>query len=164
MPPIARRVPALRFDRRPAVGQPKRRRGVAAVGHEFEPLAVGDERARDAHRLQQHLMRRPFVVEREACAVVADGVNAGDQTVFAGVGARAVRPLPVPIVGRMRRVLRKGVQDIGQHQLLMLLLVMQPDLDDREDPLGVLRRFDQLRHRRIDMRAVGRASRRRPGA
>ena len=51
--PIAGRVPALRLDRRPAVGQPQRRRRVAAVGHEFEPLAVGHERRREPHRPQQ---------------------------------------------------------------------------------------------------------------
>ena len=31
----------------------------------------------------------------------------------------------------MRRVERKGVQNIGEQQFLMLLLVLQPDLDDR---------------------------------
>jgi hypothetical protein len=33
----------------------------------------------------------------------------------------------------MGRVLREGVQDVGEHQLLMLLLVMQADLDNRHD-------------------------------
>ena len=62
----------------------------------------------------------------------------------------------MPVVDRMCRILRKGVQKVSQHQFLMLLLVMQSDLDDRKDPFGLLRRFDQLDHRRIDMRAVGR--------
>jgi hypothetical protein len=49
------------------------------------------------------------------------------------------------------------VKDVGQHQLLMLLLVMQPDLDDFENGRGLVRRycFDQLCDGCIDMRAVG---------
>ena len=42
--PVAWRVPAFGLHRRPAVGQPERRRRVAAVGDEIEPLRVGDER------------------------------------------------------------------------------------------------------------------------
>ena len=44
---------------------------------------------------------------------------------------------------RVRRILRKGVQNVGQHQFLMLLLVVQADLQDRENPFGLLRGFDQ---------------------
>ena len=61
------------------------------------------------------------------------------------------------IVGRMGRVLREGVQDVGEHQFLMLLLVMQADLDDRHDLVERRRvgALDQPLHRRIDMGAIG---------
>ena len=57
----------------------------------------------------------------------------------------------------MRLVERKSVQDIGQQQFLMLLLVIEPDLDDRDraDRRSSVD-VDQLRHRGIDMGAVGR--------
>ena len=53
--------------------------------------------------------------------------------------------------------MRKGVQDVGQQQFLMLLLVMQSDFHDRRDALkrGVVRVLDQRGDRGIDMRAVG---------
>ena len=68
----------------------------------------------------------------------------------------AARPLPIRIVGRMRRVQGKRVQNIGEQQFLMLLLVLQPDLDDRPELVEILRGRDQFRHRVIDMRAIGR--------
>jgi len=48
---------------------------------------------------------------------------------------------------------REGVQDVGQHQLLMLLLMVQADLDDRQQ-LGEglrIRPLKQALDRRVDM-------------
>ena len=155
--PIAGRLPALRLDRRPAVRQPQGRRRVAAVGHEFEPFAVGDERRRKPHRPQHDLMRRLFVVEAEAVAVVADRMDAGDQ--------RAARPALRPprghcqsrIVGRMGFVEREGVQDVGEQQFLVLLLVIEADLDDRDAASAKSVRAISIsaRDRGVDMSAIG---------
>jgi hypothetical protein len=83
-------------------------------------------------RLQQHLMGRAFVVEGEALARKADAVNAGRQIdEFARCGSR-MRRLPVGIIGRRRRVLREGMQNVGEDQLLMLLLVMEADLENAQ--------------------------------
>jgi hypothetical protein len=50
------------------------------------------------------------------------------------------------------------MQDIGNEQLLMLLLVMQADFDNFEYPRCIRRRNlpDQPLDRRIDMGAIGR--------
>ena len=50
------------------------------------------------------------------------------------------------------------MQDVGPQQLLMLLLVIEPDLDDRNDlrQRRVVRALDQRLDRAIDMRAIGR--------
>ena len=58
------------------------------------------------------------------------------------------------------------MQDVGQQQFLMLLLVMQSDLDDRRDARerGIVRALDQRRDRGIDMRAVSGDLAARPGA
>jgi hypothetical protein len=101
-------------------------------------------------------MRRPLVVEREAYAIVADHMNAGDKRVFDSRRALALGPLPMRIVGRMGRILREGVQEVGQHQFLMLLFVMQPYLDDGDDGIAILRRFDQRCHGGVDVRTIGR--------
>ena len=49
------------------------------------------------------------------------------------------------------------MQDVGQHQLLMLLLMLQAEFDQREQRrIGLvlnLQPFDQRQQRRIDMRA-----------
>ena len=53
--------------------------------------------------------------------------------------------------------MRKRVQDVGQHQFLMLLLVIEADLDQRRDRrervlTGLVEEFH---HRGVDMPAVG---------
>ena len=106
-------------------------------------------------RSDQHPMRRALVVEAVAVALMADGVDA-----FGKLGVTLLRVgfrrLPVRVVGGIGRVLRKGVQDVGEHQLLMLLLVVQADLQNARDlgPRRAARLGDQRFSRRIDMRAV----------
>ena len=74
---------------------------------------------------QQHFVRRPFIVEAEAVAVVPDLANAVISPSHGMRGAHALPPaMPVGVVGRMGRVQREGVQDIGEQQFLVLLLVM----------------------------------------
>ena len=53
-------------------------------------------------------------------------------------------------------VQRKRVQNIGKQQFLMLLLVLQPDFDNWPKLIKIPRGRDQVRHRVIDMRAIGR--------
>ena len=113
-----------------------------------------DQRRRKPYRPQHDLMRRLLVIEAKAVAVVPDRLDAGERGGGDGAFARP-RPLPIRIVGRMRRVERKRVQNVGQQQLLMLLLVIEPDLDDRNEPAEIARGFDQRRHRLVDMGAIG---------
>ena len=58
----------------------------------------------------------------------------------------------------MRRILRKGVQDIGPEQFLVLLLVVQAELDQRNDgrELGLVGALQQPFDGLIDMGAIGR--------
>ena len=66
---------------------------------------------------------------------------------------RAFRFLPLRQHSRRERILREGVQHVGQQKLLMLLLVLQAKLDK---PGGVTRHaLAELHHRRIDMGAEG---------
>ena len=61
------------------------------------------------------------------------------------------------IVGRIDRVLREGVQDVGEHQFLMLLLVVQPDLDQwrQSAELVFASLAEEFDDRGIDMAAIG---------
>ena len=68
------------------------------------------------------------------------------------------RRSPIGLVSGCDRILREGMQDVGEQQFLMLLLVMEADLEDAHDvrQLRALGGGDQALDRRIDMRAVGR--------
>src|SRR6185312_12205587 len=96
--PVKRRVPFLGFAECPALGEPERRRRVAAIAHEFEPLFIRDQGARNFYRMNQLAMRRALVIEYKTGAVVADGVHAVrdfDKTI---APLLAARHLPVLIV------------------------------------------------------------------
>ena len=81
--------------------------------------------------LRQRAMLRRLVVEMKAVALVPDQMNAGRNIGIAALAGRR-RHLPAVVINRIGRVLREGMQDVGQQQFLMLLLVMQADLEDRE--------------------------------
>ena len=70
--PVERRGDALALDPGPAVATATELGvGIAAVGDELAPLAVGDRRLAIAWRLEQGAVARPFAVEGEAVAVGA---------------------------------------------------------------------------------------------
>ena len=152
MVPVARGLPALGLHFGPAVRQPEIVRAVAAIGDELQPLAVGDETARDDRCLQQDLMGRLLIVETKAVAIEPDRTNAGrdPRIIIATCGGWR---FPGRVIGGMRRVLREGVQDVGPKQFLVLLLVVQAEFDQRHDgcKLGLAGALQQPFHRAVDM-------------
>src|SRR5262244_373650 len=63
--------------------------------------------------------------------------------------------MPIGVVAGRYWILRKGVEDVGEDELLMLLLVMEADLEDAHH-LGQLRIVDageQALYSRVDMGA-----------
>src|SRR5215470_939873 len=103
-------------------------------------------------------MRRSFVVEAKSIGVVADCMNAMRHFDVTTRTLCCTRTLPLRIVDRIGGVLCKRVQDVGNQQFLMLLLVVQPDFNDGKDAFCVLCRYlsDQALHGRIDMSTIGR--------
>jgi hypothetical protein len=99
-------------------------------------------------------MRRLFVIEAKSVAVVSNHVDAGERGARSGALGRRLRPLPIRIVGRIGLVEREGMQNIGEQQFLVLLLVIESDFDNRNELPKVFARFDQCRHRVIDMGAI----------
>ena len=104
----------------------------------------------------QLIVKRSFVIETEAIAVMADCVSAGRYFNIAAWSLCCARHLPFRIISRICRILREGVQNVGNQQFLMLLLVMQPDFDNREHTRGFRRGYplDQSLDRRINVRAI----------
>lgn len=102
-------------------------------------------------------VRRLLVVEMETVVDMADGVDAlvQRQPILAAAGGS--RKVPVRIVGRRDRILREGMQDVGEHQFLMLLLVVEPDLDQRRDLAKLVRAglAEEFADGRIDVFAIG---------
>ena len=125
LPPVERSAPALALERRPAVREPELRPLVATVGDEGAPLGVRDRPCGDLERLEQHPMTGPLVVECEARPGRPD---LDDLLVERQPGRRPGRARLV--VGRRRAIggcvrgERERVLEIGQHELLMLLLVV----------------------------------------
>jgi hypothetical protein len=73
---IERAAPVLALDGVPAVGEPQRGRGVAAVLDELEPFGVGHAAIGELEGTDQRLEARAFIVIGEAVAVMADLENA----------------------------------------------------------------------------------------
>ncbi len=63
---------------------------------------------------------------------MADRMNAGGHIDKAARACGCARRLPVGVVDRIGRVLREGMQDVGDQQFLMLLFVIEADLENRE--------------------------------
>ena len=80
-------------------------RGVAAVGHELQPFAIGDEAVGQAMVLQQHLVARTLVVVEEGLPRVPHAMNAAGQVEPPG---RA--PVPSP----RRRTGQSGEDGAGR--------------------------------------------------
>ena len=67
-------------------------RAIAAVGHEVEPFAAGDQAIRQAEGLDERVVARHLVVEGKALAVVTDLANAaGEVDPASGLGRRLAR-------------------------------------------------------------------------
>src|SRR4029077_17810844 len=77
--PIKRRLPTLCLDAVPAIRQPQRWRGIAAIFDELDPLRIGDETVREFERTHQLLMKRALIVVGEAFASMADFKNAAGE-------------------------------------------------------------------------------------
>ena len=102
-------------------------------------------------------MRGLFVVEMEALVGVPDAVDALVQGSPSLVASDRRRQAPSLIIGWTNRILRERVQDVGEHQFLMLLLVIEADLDQGRDGFeGVLARCaEEGHHGGVDMAAIG---------
>ena len=141
--PVKGLAPLVLLRQRKALGQPELGPLVAAVLHEREHLGVRHEPVGDLERLQEYAVPRPLVVEVKALArglclvpIEADVVDARPERNERGrtrIGAARQRPV---VVGRAERVDGEEVFQVRHHQLLVLLLVVQPDLDDLREAVA----------------------------
>jgi hypothetical protein len=135
--PVKRRLPALRHDLVPPKRAPQRGPTVAVVFDEGTELPVGDRMRSERMRRQQHAMPRPFVVEREP-RIGVPGLGHAARMRNPCTGPRADRhQRPFRAVDRRERIAREEVLHVGDDQLLVLLLVLQPELHERGQFVGL---------------------------
>src|SRR4029079_504830 len=135
--PVERRGPSVSLHRGPAVREPELGTAIAAVFDEAEIVAGGDGAPAQVVGLEEDAMARTLVVEREAGSVVTDlhetaGMGRPFQGRDLGRGRRRGGPEARPIRGP-QRVRPQRVLDVGEDELLVLLLVLQSQLDAIED-------------------------------
>ena len=132
--PVERRATCLRADPVPAFADSHSvGRRIAAVGDEFAPFAVGDAAVGDGVGVEQRLVARPFAVEGESRSPVRRSRPARRGP----AGSSTVRPRGTArrraiAIGRFERILGEGGEDVGQEQLLVLLLMIDAELDQLE--------------------------------
>ena len=96
-----------------------------------------------------------FVVEAEAGPIVTDRDDAAFEADPFERTRHRVEALARLMVGRAHGIHRQQMLDVGEHQLLVLLLVLQAELDQFAQPgIGAVR-GEQGPHPRIDMLAIG---------
>ena len=114
------------------------RLGIAAVGHELHPFIIADGLVCQSKRLQHHFVARTFAIKGKAVAGMSDSANAR-WTMYPlhrrGGITNKFRCIRWPI-SRIGRILGKQMQDVGQQQLLMLLLVLNAKLNQVKRGLG----------------------------
>jgi hypothetical protein len=128
--PVERRLDPVGPNPVPAVGQPEGRSRIAALLNEAQPFGIGDRPVGDLVRGNQGAVARPLAIEGEAVGRSADlddparppgAVERGRGRRRFGRRARPDR--------RLQRILGEGGEHIGQHQFLVLLLVVEAELD-----------------------------------
>ena len=155
--PVQRRPPAVPLSGGPPVGEPELGPGVAAVRDEFVKLAAGHGAGSEFERGDVGVVPRPLVVEREPRPVVPDPPEPR-LVVFplqrGRVAARRVRGRGVP---RAERVEPEGVFEVRQQKLLVLLLVVQAEFEERGDrgDCSLAGSLQQGEHPLVDHPAVG---------
>ena len=176
---MERRLPVVVLHGGPAIGQPQSGLPVATIGHKLAVLATRHQLTRDLMGMQQPLMFGGLIVKHEGFIEtgLADTLNtrrAGHVAANAGQPLRHFQPVQSwpsrgqPQCGRLvlqwrfmvrrqQRVAREGMENIGEQQLLVLLLVMKPERDERERglPHCCIGLFYEVLHGCIHMRAVG---------
>ena len=101
-------------------------------------------------------MCRSFAVEMKGLRIGADRDDAPgdiDQAGRRGLHARRTGCGPVRAIGRPQGILGEQVQDIGQEEFLVLLLVGQPQIEHGQG--AGIAGIEQAVHVSVDMGAVG---------
>ncbi len=132
--PVQRALPVLGATLGPAVAEPQPDRAIAAIGDELGVFGVAHRAAGQRMRRHQHAMPRRFVVVGEVgMRRPRRGTDLADLLIAlqpAQRGRRRVLRRQVDAIGRAQWIAPERVLDVGEQQLLVLLLVLQAQFQD----------------------------------
>jgi hypothetical protein len=126
---------------------------VAAVLDEREEFGVGRRPRSELEAVEVHAMPRRLVVEREERPGVSDLDEAGLVAVPAQRRSGALRALGRLDVGGIQRTARKEVLQVGEDQLLMLLLVVEAEFEQERVLFGQRVSLEERVDAGVDVRA-----------
>ncbi len=153
--PVERRFPAVSLHGFPAVREPELRAGIARVFHECQILAAGRQAHGKAERAQKNFVPRPFIVKVKRFAFRADLIEAFRIKLLLLLRRAFSRPCSdCRLVHRMQRVAPESMLDIGNDQLLVLLLMVQPEDHKFLRFCGDRTGLQQLEHLLVDVSAI----------
>src|SRR5690606_1827091 len=127
--PVERRLGSFRLEPLPAVGEPGLRPPVAPVLDEREELPAGDGAAAEQEGAQEERVPRSLVVEGEAVGARADLDDASLVRDPGPAAGRAARGRGLGDAARSEHVARERELEVGEEQLLVLLLVLEAELE-----------------------------------
>src|SRR5665213_2795041 len=154
--PIEWRFPSTVVHHREPGREPELRALVAAVVDEVEILAIRDEPGCEPEVLEKFAVRRQLVVEREALVLMSDAMHAAAERLPRRFGEHALGQLRALAIDGAKRIHPEDVLDVRDEQLLMLLLVMESEHDERirRMILILVDLAEERAHRFIDMSAI----------
>ena len=158
--PIEGRPPSVLDDGVPTIGEPQQGFPVPAVLHEIEILPARHGAILQPVVGKPSLVTGPLVVPGESPVGSPHLEHPGFELVKCWRGGLNGASGSIPVtgpIGRPQGIARQDVLDVGDQQLLMLLLVVQPQLHQARE-LGIttlLQPTDQAHHLLVDLGAVG---------
>ena len=105
-------------------------------------------------RLDQRAMTRQLVVETEVLAARADFADAAVERDEVHRRSRIARLAGAGLVRGQQRIAREQMLDVREHQLLVLLLVIDADRGDRQQPFVFGSCTEELLHVLVDVLAI----------
>ena len=156
--PVEGRRPAVPAAREPAIRQPELGPNVASVVDEREVLSIRDGSVGECEGIHVLAVPRRLVVECEGIPRMADrAYGRGKRTPSRGRDlADPSLDMPLLAIGGTERISGEGVLEVGEDELLVLLLVMQPEDERIPDPgdRGLVRPFEEVGDAPVDLRAI----------
>src|SRR2546430_13385411 len=131
--PVLGRLPSAGSHGFPSGRKPQFRPAVAAVFDEGDQITMGHGMRGNLERIEPDTVARLLVIEGEIAAGVPELAQAAFESDPPRIACADRSERPLLLIRGLLRIAREQVLQVREDELLMLLLVMQPQLDQ---PVG----------------------------